>query len=177
MVFMTIVIMGSFIPVKQEAHAASSTILLYVALNGSDSNSGSITAPFRTLERARQEIRTIKSSSSGLPVGGITVYIREGVYKQTSSFALSAEDSGTASSPILYKAYNNENVRFTGGADLNPAAFVTVTDPSILNWLPTEARGQVLQVNLASQGITDYGQIEVSGMGINTIPAPPELFL
>src|SRR5687768_4993269 len=44
----------------------------YVAPDGDDSNAGSITAPFRTVEHARDVVRTVKSTMTG----DIYVYLR-----------------------------------------------------------------------------------------------------
>ena len=60
-------------------HAALATTLL-VATNGTDTNPGTEEKPFATLERAREEIRKIRDSGR-LPVGGITVEVRGGVYE------------------------------------------------------------------------------------------------
>ena len=51
----------------------------YVSVEGDDSNDGTIEKPFRTPERARDELRKIIANGK-LPVGGFTVYIKSGVY-------------------------------------------------------------------------------------------------
>ena len=79
-------------------------LILYVATNGNDAwsgrlaepNAGKSDGPFATMGRARDEIRKIRMSgtppetrnqvsdrnlvSSALPVGGVTVSVRGGVY-------------------------------------------------------------------------------------------------
>ena len=49
----------------------------YVAPDGADSNAGTFEQPFATLERARDAVRRLKEES-GLPEGGVTVYLRGG---------------------------------------------------------------------------------------------------
>ena len=75
---------------------------LYVASNGSDSGSGTLQAPFATLVRARDEIRRLK------PAGPVTVYVRGGTYEMPATLQLTAQDSGTADAPIVYRAYRQE---------------------------------------------------------------------
>ncbi|MDR3734158.1 MAG: right-handed parallel beta-helix repeat-containing protein [Acidobacteriaceae bacterium] len=69
------------------------TRVRYVATNGSDSNPGTLTAPFKTID---------KGISMLTP--GDTLYVRAGVYTE----ALVVSSSGTASAPILISAYANE---------------------------------------------------------------------
>jgi len=99
---------------------------LYVAKNGKDSNDGSIDAPFASLEKARDTIRLYKENDL-IPDGGITVYIREGIYQLGRGFLLTEEDSGTPEKPIIYQAYNGESVTFSGGATMTLDKFTAVS--------------------------------------------------
>ncbi len=94
------------------AHSAG--VSIYVSPQGSDQNVGTIENPLASFKGARDKIREIKTQS-GLPTGGITVYIRGGEYGVTDTLYLTEEDSGTAQSPVIYKAYENEKPIFTGG--------------------------------------------------------------
>jgi len=137
---------------------------LYVATNGNDTWSGKLAepnadktdGPFATLERARDEIRKIKKAG-GLPKGAILVEIRGGRYERGEALELTAEDSGTAEAPIVYRARPGEEVRITGGKIIT--GWKPVTDPAVLDRLDPAARGKVLQVDLKAQGITDYGSL------------------
>ena len=64
------------------------------SVNGSDGNPGTKLAPFGTMERARDAVRVV--IGGGLPDGGVTVWIRGGLYERSSTFTLSAQDSGAA---------------------------------------------------------------------------------
>ena len=128
---------------------------LYVATNGADENPGTEAEPFATLERARDAIRVLKKTA-GLPRGGVTVWIREGVHYRVDTFHLGKEDSGTESSPITYRAYGNETVRLSGGRRIEPSLFKPVTDPAILARVGDQARPELRQLDLATAGITDY---------------------
>lgn len=152
----------------------------YVAPNGSDSNSGGESDPFRTLEAARDAVRSLKGGS-GLPAGGVTVYLREGTYPRSSTFELTEQDSGTADSPIVYRAYHGETVTLSGGANLERSGFAAVTDPSVLERIiDPVARGKVVAFDLAARGLTDYGQISRHGYwkasDISLLP-PMELYI
>lgn len=65
----------------------------FVATNGSDSNPGTFSNPWRTIEKAAEML-----------VAGDTVYIRGGVYQEAVEF----NNSGTNSAPIKILAYPGE---------------------------------------------------------------------
>ncbi len=86
----------------------------YVAPAGDDNNPGTLERPFRTLERARDEIRSLKRTGK-LPGGGVTVFLREGRHFRDETFTLRPEDSGEESAPIVYAAYPGEKAVVMGG--------------------------------------------------------------
>ena len=135
--------------VFEEEKAAFSE--LYIAKNGSDTEGdGSIEHPFATIERARDEIRTIT-----VPDGGITVYLREGTYPISSAITFTSRDSGRKGSPITYKAYKGENVTFTGSEQLDASAIKKVTDETLLSRLSESfAKDHLYMLDLKAQGVT-----------------------
>ncbi|MBT3374713.1 MAG: hypothetical protein HN742_28595 [Lentisphaerae bacterium] len=139
---------------------------LYVSPAGNDAWSGTLPdtsaagndGPFRTLERAKTEVRKLKVSDA------VTVELRAGTYELTTCFTLTTKDSGTAEAPVTYRAQPGAVVRLLGGkrvSDLTP-----VTDPTILEMLPADARKRVFQANLRAQGLSDYGQPVEGGMEV-----------
>jgi hypothetical protein len=142
----------------------TAAMTLYVASTGNDSWSGKISAPnatqsdgpLATLQRARDTIRKIKTTT-GLPPGGIVVEVAAGRYELAAPLELTAEDSGTPQSPIVYRARPGDVVRLSGGrivTDWQP-----VTDPAVLDRLDPAARGQVFQADLKALGISEYGDL------------------
>lgn len=61
------------------------------------------------------------------------------------------QDSGTASSPVTWKAYDGEDVKFVGNMVVSGSKFMPVTDSSILDRLPDEAKEKVLMYDLAAE--------------------------
>ena len=92
--------------------------IYHVSPTGSDSAAGSAGAPFATLEKARDVIRALPRP---LPAGGVTVYLRGGVHRRSSTFALAAQDSGTIGAPIVYAAYPGETPVLTSSRVLTSA--------------------------------------------------------
>lgn len=134
---------------------------LYVATDGNDSNPGTKDKSFNSLERARDAIRELRQA--GALKEPITVWIRGGTYYRTKKFELKSEDSGTKKTPIVYRAYRRERVRLVGGRELQASWCKPVRDPTVLPRLQIKIRNQVLQADLKAQGITDYGEVSISG--------------
>ncbi|MDZ7616927.1 MAG: right-handed parallel beta-helix repeat-containing protein [Patescibacteria group bacterium] len=139
-------------------------LLLYVSTTGNDAwtgrspkpNEAGTDGPFATLEQARDRIRQLKSSD-GLPVGGVTVALMPGRYERSEAFALTAEDAGSAASPIVYRAWPGGEVTICGSRTVT--AWQPVTDPEVLDRLDASARGNVYQADLGSLGVETYGDL------------------
>ncbi|MCU0645493.1 MAG: right-handed parallel beta-helix repeat-containing protein, partial [bacterium] len=147
----------------------------FIDPKGSDKNPGTQKKPFATLERARDAVREFKSKK-GLPKEGITIWLRGGEYFINKTIELNEKDSGSEKSRIVYRAFPDEQVIISGGKKVSPDIFKKVDDPKILSRLMPEAREFVLQADLKSIGITDYGKHQQYGHALPVVPAPMELF-
>ena len=94
----------------QTAGAAKETAI-YVAPYGNDLNDGTKDAPFATISRAKEEVRSLNDDMQG----DITVYLREGTYRPEKTLEFSEEDSGTNGYYVTYKAYPDETATISGG--------------------------------------------------------------
>lgn len=141
---------------KETDDGSTAKVIYYVAKNGNDSNPGTIDEPFATIDKARDAIRDLKQTS-GLPDGGVTVYVREGVYERETSLEFTLEDSGEEDKRITYSAYPGEKVEITGGKYINGGDFKKVTDQKLLDRLYPEVRDKLVYVNLKDYGYTDHG--------------------
>lgn len=143
---------------------AAEPIVFHVATCGNDAwsgkpakpNNGNTDGPFATVERARDAIRSLKQAGK-LPAGGVVVEILAGRYELSKPIELSAEDSGTAESPIIYRARQGDAVHISGGRVMT--GWKPVTDPAVVNRLDPAARSKVFQADLRAQGITEYGDL------------------
>jgi hypothetical protein len=128
----------------------------FVAPEGSDDGPGTFDRPFATLTRARDAVRELKRTR-GLPRGGVAVTLRGGTYRLLGSFDLTAEDSGSTGSPIVYRAWRDETPRLHGARLLAAADFRPVTESPVAARLDPTARGHVVALDLAAHGITSAG--------------------
>lgn len=170
-------VLGCFLPLSVRSADPTQSLELHVAANGDDSNPGSRAQPFNSLERARDEIRRLRQRDA-VPAGPITVLIQPGLYPVRQTLHLTAADSGTADAPVRYRAAGPEAPRFTAGVRLRH--FQRVEDPAILERLPEESRGKVLETKLADAAVESIIPFELggfgSGRGFRTHPAV-ELFV
>lgn len=93
---------------------------IYVSASGNDGNSGSVDAPFLTLQRAVDTVQP-----------GQTIYVRGGEYRnaefgqpyanRNEANLVQIRTSGTASQPITLRNFGNEFVRFR--SDVNGIRF------------------------------------------------------
>ncbi|OGV62777.1 MAG: hypothetical protein A3K19_07575 [Lentisphaerae bacterium RIFOXYB12_FULL_65_16] len=143
---------------------------LYVAPQGRDEWSGTRRhptlfhrdGPFKTLDRARDELRQRRTAGS-LPAEGVVVELQPGTYYLSQTFELTADDSGTASAPVVYRARVPGTARIVGGVVVSE--FGPVTDPALRERLPDVARDHVVQADLSGLGIKDFGSPEPDAKG------------
>lgn len=81
--------------------------VFFVSTTGNDANSGTIDAPLRTIEKARDSVR-----AAGLP--GSKIIVRSGEYNVNSSLIFTAQDSGSADAPNMVTNYPGERPVITG---------------------------------------------------------------
>jgi len=82
----------------------------YVAPSGSDTDGGTVAAPFQTITKARDVVRTVNSNLTG----DIYVYLRGGDYRITSPITFGVGDSGSGKYRIYYQAYPGETPVING---------------------------------------------------------------
>jgi hypothetical protein len=156
----------------------ASQVTFFVALDGKDENSGTLEKPFATLERARDAARQLKP----YPEEGVAVRVRGGIYEREKTFVLGAEDSGLPGAPVVYGAFEGEQVTLLGGKLLPSAAFKPARREFVDQLADESAKRHVLELDLKALGITDYGSLHEQhvvdfGSPSAYIPAPMELFI
>ncbi|MGQ9541048.1 MAG: right-handed parallel beta-helix repeat-containing protein [Armatimonadota bacterium] len=109
-----------FIMVAISALAQREPIRLYVSQKGDDRwtgryavpNAGRTDGPFATLSRAQQAVRELRKRGVNRP---IEVVVAEGTYYLDTPLVFTPEDSGTAQSPVTYRAERAGKVILSGG--------------------------------------------------------------
>jgi len=130
--------------------------VLHVAPGAGRGGDGTPARPLASLAAARDAIRAMKTSAGGkLPAGGVRVMIRGGVYPAAQTLALTAEDSGTADAPIVYRAAAGQTPVLDGGIRIS--AWRPVSDAARRATLDPAVRGRVVEASLKALGVAALG--------------------
>ena len=148
---------------------------IYLSPEGSDTNNGTIKSPFKTLIRARNEIRVRRTAGDSL---AFTVLISGGKYFMPETFILDSVDSGIDGFPVTYEGLKGEEVRFIGGMQINASSFQPLKsgDPNF-DRLNPKVHNHIEVLNLNDVGITDPGKLRKRGFGKGNTPSPMELIV
>jgi hypothetical protein len=130
----------------------------YVSPSGSDTNPGSLSAPFLTVTKARDVVRTI----NGNMTADILVYLRGGNYPVASTISFGPQDSGTNGHRVVYEAYPGETPVLNGATKVTgwtvssgsvyKAALARST--KLRNLYVNDARASLTNKTVTSQGGT-----------------------
>jgi hypothetical protein len=126
---------------------------IYVSTTGNDlTGDGTISKPYLTLTKAKTSANTLKSSSTS----GVTIWFRGGTYSIPTTVSFTSSDAGTSTKPIIYRAYTNENVIFSGAKPATPSKWVAYTgSTSRLN--PAVTASQIQECTLTNLGMAVTG--------------------
>ena len=83
----------------------------FVSPNGDDSNPGTEAAPFQSLERARDHVRSFNREMSG----DIVVVLRGGTYVVRETIRFDHRDSGFNGFDVVYRTHPGETPEISGG--------------------------------------------------------------
>ncbi len=89
---------------------------LVVSPDGDDSNAGTLEAPLKTFEKAKEFLKNNDSDED------VTVWFREGTYLIENTVEFTAEDR----SNVLYRSYPDEEVSFTGAKEISGWSETTI---------------------------------------------------
>ncbi|MBN2449700.1 MAG: right-handed parallel beta-helix repeat-containing protein [Lentisphaeria bacterium] len=135
------------------AGVAQETVL-HVAPGAAAGGDGTPRAPFTRLQEARDHLRRLRREG-GLPRGGVAVELAAGLYAMAAPLEFSEEDSGSAESPVLWRAAPGAEVRLSGGVELTD--WRLPDEQTVRDRLDPAARHKVLVADLKAMGITQVG--------------------
>jgi hypothetical protein len=94
---------------------AQKGITIYVSPSGNDKAAGSKTAPFRSVNRAIEQVTALRKSENGNP---ISIYLRQGTYYISKPIVITPEEASGKQNSIEIRAFNDEKVILSGGERL-----------------------------------------------------------
>ena len=126
---------------------------LHVALSGNDQYDGSEKTPFKSIAKAQNYIRTLKTSG-GIPAGGVTVWIHGGRY-QMAPLTFTSADNGTTDKPVIYRAVKGEQVSFFTGKMIDPANWKPLNPEALKRVHPKINPDKLREIDIAALGIAN----------------------
>ena len=149
---------------------ADHSIVLYASAKSTGNADGSIKAPYNGILAAQQAVREL--ISQGKNTHGITVELKGGDYTITGGLRFTADDSGTKTAPVIYKATPGENVTLIGGVVLQPSDFVAASTDYTSHLVNQDAASKTLELDLKEAGIDNLSQAlgELTPHGWNLEP-------
>ena len=87
----------------------------FVSPDGNDANPGTMSAPFQSITKARDVVRTVNANMTA----DVNVYLRGGIYNVTSTISFGPQDSGTNGHRIIYQAYPGETPILNGATKVS----------------------------------------------------------
>lgn len=102
---------------------AAPAVTLFVAPNGNDTWSGGLPAPnpdntdgpLAKPVAARNKLRALKQAAGGSFAGPVEVQVRGGTYRFGAPLRFEAQDGGTDTAPVTWKAFPGEKPVISGG--------------------------------------------------------------
>ena len=143
----------SLLPFTAMAEEAD-RIIIHVDSKAKFSGDGSEKAPFKTIDTARIYLRSRDHRKKIAEV-----IIHAGIYPQVSTLTFSQEDSGTEEYPVIYRSAGDGEVRVTNAVRLNHMEFKPISDPSVVERIPTVAQGKVGVLDLESYNL-DFAAVD-----------------
>lgn len=176
LVFMKYILIAvSLLLFTAKASAVQPVKEFYVSLQGRLGNDGSKQHPFSSLNEAKEAVRKYIEKNSDTD---INVWVRGGTYELLSSFELNNDNSGSESCAITYQSYPGEKVILTGGRIISPKRVESISNSSTKNRFTDQSVADKIKViNLQDLGITDYGNIQITGFRRPYVNAAMELFI
>ncbi|MBE7043582.1 MAG: hypothetical protein E7399_08885 [Ruminococcaceae bacterium] len=142
--------------------SAAHTVYIYVSPNGDDANAGTYAKPVASLQRA---ITLSEGKNAVISMMG-------GTYNVAETATLGAAQN------LTIRAYNDAEVILTAAQTIDVTCFKKVTDTAVLDRVvDKKAKDKIVSVNMAELGITELGEIPMSGFGYPAVPKAPQLLI
>jgi hypothetical protein len=139
-VAMRMLLLFSLLLATGSAFAQTNTV--YVSPTGNDTNSGTISSPFRSLAKARDTIAARTRNSTN----DFAVVLRNGTHTLTSTLEFTARHSGRPGHPVVYRCLSGETAILSGGR-------------RVTGWTPDTTNG----IWKAQAPVEDFRQFYVNG--------------
>jgi hypothetical protein len=118
----------------------------FVSPSGDDTNPGTLEKPFATLQRAQHVVRHKHGD----------VFLRGGTYYLPAPLVLTAEDSGSKDTPMVFQNYQSEKPVISGGIRLEKLDWQPCTNRLFQAQVPADLQTEEIFVNGERQVLARY---------------------
>lgn len=118
---------------KSDSGSSATSLTYYISPSGNDQNSGSISYPFATVQKAIDTARQTKTSNTG----DINIVVGDGTYRLSSPIVLTSADSANDGYKLTIKAANGATPIFNGAT-------------KVLNWTLVDASKNIYSAKVSS---------------------------
>jgi hypothetical protein len=137
-------------------NSASTSAVIWVSVDGKDSNPGTEASPFATLQRAQAAVRGRLEKGSG----DVIVNIDEGIHRLTEPLHLDSRDSGRDGHTVTWRSVPGKHATLSGARSV-PSSAWNVHDSTKNIWSaqvgPTDTRQLYVDGQVATRARTsDY---------------------
>ena len=133
---------------------------IWVSPDGSDKNPGTEMKPKKTVLMALRQARELRRLKDPSITRGITIYLKDGVYRLVEPIVLHPEDSGTSDSPTKIKPAPNAKAILSGGLTIKGWKKA----PDKIAGLPKEAETKIWVTDAPKDG---WRTVEFRQMWVN----------
>ena len=137
------------------ASSALSAISIYVQPRGKQGN-GSHSAPFTSLEAARDAIRDRRGADP--QAGPFEVVLMDGIYLRKTPFRLEKRDSGLPEAPVVWRAEHPGRAEIIGSEPV-PASAYRIPAADRLARLPEAVRPHIRFLDLNEFGLKNHSRL------------------
>jgi hypothetical protein len=153
--------------------ACNSKHIYYISPDGNDRNDGTKSAPFASLAKALEVIRTSHVNESS---EGYKVVLKGGRYILENTVHIDQSVTGQIGKELEIVAAEGEEVIISGGRYFKKAELKLPGENELKRLIDQEARKHVKVLDLKAKGITNYGEIKHVGFCRPILAAGMELF-
>ena len=137
--------------------AAAEDFNIYASPYGTDTNDGMAEdRPVKTIQRAKEIILEEKLSEMGYAVN---INLMGGEYSAYETIDFSNINGAGNGNTITIRPYNEAKVKITSQKSVDISELSNVTDSTVLEKIPLEARQKVMQIPLEKFGMKDKGKV------------------
>ena len=117
--------------------------------NGAVGGDGTENNPFGTIKEAQEKLKIMPKEN------GVAVILRGGIYALEDTLCIDESNSGTAEKPVIYTAFEGEEVTLTAGKNIPANLFEKVTEKAILDKIPSEGKENIYVTDLSKVGLSN----------------------